>query len=76
MLKNEGIFVHIDKIKTTVSAFTLLQAMGITTKKILSILGGNIFHLESYKISKALQKLNKFLVGKDLNLLCFRHYFI
>jgi len=58
-------------MKTTIPIFILLQAMGLTTKKILFILGENSIHLEDSKVSKALHKLNKLVLNKDLNLLCF-----
>jgi hypothetical protein len=60
-------------MKTIIPIFTLLQAMGITTKKILHVLGGDVSSLEDFKVSKALQKLNKFMLIKDLNLLCLNY---
>jgi len=56
-------------MKTAIPIQILLQALGITNKKILYALKGRILTQESLKTSQALYKLNKILINKDVNFL-------
>jgi hypothetical protein len=59
-------------MKTSITILTLLQAMGLTNKKILYTLREKILGQENMKTSQALYKLNKILMNKDGNFLRFK----
>lgn len=73
-IKNEEVSARIDKMKVTIPIFILLQAMGLTMKKILYTLGSKVVDFDDSQVSKALHNLNKLVLGsaKDLNVLWFK----